>query len=77
MLLAHVDAEAAPGDSLYSADLDGQASGTVVNAAPAPSGGYDLLAVAQVESAKSQTLHLKSLDGAALSLKPLPYTLPE
>jgi folate-binding protein YgfZ len=77
MFLAHVDAEAAPGDSLYSADLGGQASGTVVNAAPAPAGGFDILAVAQVESAQTQTLHLKSLDGAPLSLKPLPYALPE
>jgi hypothetical protein len=77
MFLAHVDAEAAPGDSLYSADLEGQTSGTVVNAAPAPAGGFDLLAVVQVESAKSQTLHLKSPGGAALSLRPLPYALPD
>jgi folate-binding protein YgfZ len=77
MFLAHVDAEAAPGDNLYSADLAGQATGTVVNAALAPSGGFDVLAVAQVESANTQTLHLKAADGAALSLKPLPYALPE
>ncbi|MFN3543906.1 MAG: YgfZ/GcvT domain-containing protein [Thiobacillus sp.] len=77
MFLAHAGAEAAPGDSLFSADLEGQASGTVVNAAPAPGGGYDLLAVAQVESAANQTLHLRSLDGPALTLKPLPYALPE
>jgi folate-binding protein YgfZ len=77
MFLAHVDAEAAPGDSLYSADIEGQATGTVVNAAPAPGGGFDLLAVAQVESATTQVLHLKAADGAALTLKSLPYTLPE
>ena len=77
MFLAHVDAEAAPGDSLYSADIEGQATGTVVNAAPAPTGGFDMLAVAQVESVNTQTLHLKAADGAALSLKPLPYALPE
>ena len=77
MFLAHVDAEAAPGDNLYSADIEGQATGMVVNAAPAPSGGFDVLAVAQVESANTQTLHLKAADGAALRLKPLPYALPE
>ena len=77
MFLAHVDAEAAPGDNLYSADMEGQASGTVVNAAPAPSGGYDLLAVAQVESANTQTLHLGTVNGAALHLKSLPYAVPE
>ncbi|WP_296753855.1 folate-binding protein [Thiobacillus sp.] len=77
MFLAHVDAEAAAGDSLYSADLAGQTTGTVVNAAPAPAGGFDVLAVAQVESANTHTLHLKAADGAALTLKPLPYALPE
>lgn len=77
MFLAHVDAAAAPGDHLYSADMDGQATGTVVNAATSPAGGVDALVVAQVESATTQTLHLKALDGAALSLKPLPYVLPE
>jgi len=77
MFLAHVDAAAAPGDHLYSADMDGQATGTVVNAATAPTGGFDALVVAQVESAAAQTLHLKALDGAPLSLRPLPYALPE
>ncbi|MBI3431564.1 MAG: folate-binding protein YgfZ [Hydrogenophilales bacterium] len=77
MFLAHVEATAAPGDSLYSADIEGQATGTVVNAAPAPAGGFDVLAVAQVESANTQTLHLKAADGAVLALKPLPYVLPE
>jgi hypothetical protein len=77
MFLAQVNAEAAPGDALYSADMTGQATGTVVNAAPAPGGGFDVLVVAQVESANTQTLHLKTADGAALTLKPLPYALPE
>ena len=77
MFLAHVDVEAEPGDSLYSADFEEQVTGTVVNAAPAPTGGFDVLAVVQVESANTQTLHLKAIDGAALSLKPLPYAMPE
>ncbi|MEQ1591767.1 MAG: folate-binding protein [Thiobacillaceae bacterium] len=77
MFLAHIDVSAAPGDSLYSADMNGQATGMVVNVAPAPDGGFDLLAVMQVESAKSSTMHLKALDGAALTLKPLPYAMPE
>ncbi len=77
MFLAHVDSEAAPGDSLYSADMDGQATGMVVNVAPSVEGGVDLLAVMQVESAKSSTMHLKALDGPTLTLKTLPYSLPE
>ncbi len=77
MFLAHVDAEAAPGDHLYSADHEGQASGTVVNAAPAPDGGFDVLAVARMDSATAHTLHLKAADGAPLAIKPLPYALPD
>ena len=77
MFLAHVDVAATPGDSLYSADMDGQATGMVVNVAPAAEGGFDLLAVMQVESAKSSQMHLKGLDGPALTLKSLPYSLPE
>ena len=77
MFLAHVDSDAAPGDSLYSADMDGQVTGMVVNTAPAAEGGFDVLAVMQMESAKSSTMHLKALDGAPLVLKPLPYSLPE
>ncbi|HMM47895.1 MAG TPA: folate-binding protein YgfZ [Thiobacillaceae bacterium] len=77
MFLAHLDDAAAPGDQLYSADIEGQATGTIVNAAPAPGGGYDVLAVAQVDSAANQVLRLKAADGAALTLRPLPYAVPD
>jgi folate-binding protein YgfZ len=79
MYLAHLDGSEAPdaGDNLYSPDMEGQASGMVVNAAPAPGGGFDLLAVAQIESvAARQPIHWKTADGAVLSLKDLPYSLP-
>jgi folate-binding protein YgfZ len=78
MYLAHVDSDhaPAPGDSLYTPDLGDQASGMVVNTAPAPGGGYDLLAVAQIESINnSQPLHWKTADGPVLTIKPLPYSL--
>jgi len=77
MLLAHVDAVGPPlaGDALFSLDPDGQVSGMVVNAQAAPDGGYDLLAVAQTASVAQSTLHLKSADGPALSVQPLPYAL--
>ena len=77
MFLAHTDAQPTPGDSLYSADMDGQATGMVVNVAPAAEGGFDLLAVMQVESAKSSQMHLKTMHGPMLTIKPLPYSLPE
>jgi folate-binding protein YgfZ len=82
--LAHIDAPADPGsseqpqagDELFSADMEGQASGMIVNAAPAPSGGYDVLAVVQNSSRETQTVHWKSLQGAALQFLQLPYPLP-
>jgi len=77
MVLAHVDAPAVPGDSLYSDDIGEQASGTVVNAAAAPDGGHDLLAVVQIESARKHPLHLGDPRGPTLALKPLPYAVPE
>ncbi len=76
--LAHVaDGPApVPGADLYSDDLGGQASGMVVNAAPAPGGGFDLLAVIQIASAAAQPIHLGALDGPALALAALPYPVP-
>ena len=79
MYLAHIEGDAVPqaGDELYSADMEGQASGMIVNAAHAPSGGYDVLAVVQISSRETQTLHWKSLQGEALQFLPLPYPLPQ
>ena len=77
MFLANIAAPLAPqpGDELYSPDLAGQASGMIVNAAPAPDSGFDALAVISVESARTQPIHFKSLDGPALTLLPLPYAV--
>jgi folate-binding protein YgfZ len=78
MYLVHLDGDIAPapGDNLYTADMGDQASGTVVNTAPAPGGGFDLLAVAQIESMNSgQALHWKSVEGPVLTIKPLPYSI--
>jgi tRNA-modifying protein YgfZ len=65
------------GDELFSADMEGQASGMIVNASPAPSGGYDVLATVQINSRESQVVHWKSLGGEALQFMPLPYPLPD
>ncbi len=75
MFLAHMDCSDAPqaGDELFSADMEGQASGMIVNAAPAPGGGYDVLASVQTSSRETHTVHWKSLQGAELQFLPLPY----
>lgn len=77
MLLAHSTAPAQAGDALYSPASGGQAIGTVANAAPAPGGGYDLLAVVQTETAAGQPVSVGSPGGSPLVFRPLPYALPE
>jgi tRNA-modifying protein YgfZ len=79
MFLAHMDSSDTPqaGDELYSADMEGQASGMIINAAPAPGGGYDVLASVQTSSREAHTVHWKSLQGAGLQFLPLPYPLPD
>jgi len=79
MFLAHIDMLNAPdaGDELFSADMPEQASGMIVNVAPSPNGGYDLLAVVQLSSKASQSIHYKSLAGTKLQFLSMPYALPE
>ena len=62
-----------PADKLYSSTFAGQACGTIVDAAPAPEGGYDALAVVQIDQARDGNLHLRAVDGPVLALRDLPY----
>jgi tRNA-modifying protein YgfZ len=73
--LAHLETGETPqpGDKLYSADLGAQSSGMIVNAAPSPEGGFDVLAAIQISSAQGSGVHWKSPDGPPLKLLPLPY----
>ena len=75
MYLAHIASPSVPaaGDELYSADMEGQASGMIVNAERSPGGGFDVLAVIQISSAEAGPVHWKTPDGAVLELLPLPY----
>ncbi|HTQ76062.1 MAG TPA: folate-binding protein [Burkholderiales bacterium] len=75
MFLANVPAPARAGDPLFSDDLDGQSSGTVLNAEASPEGGYDILAVVQSASRERATFHLGSVGGPALRFLPLPYAV--
>ncbi|AOY00318.1 folate-binding protein YgfZ [Jeongeupia sp. USM3] len=74
MFRMHVDAEARAGDPLFSPEMNGQASGQLMLAAPSPRGGFEVLAVAQTASLE-HGLHLGSIDGPALSRLDLPYSL--
>lgn len=77
MYLAHVETEIAPqaGAELFSAEMEGQSCGMVVNAQAAPNGGYDLLAVIQIASQDAFPVHLTGLNGTRLQFQTLPYPL--
>jgi len=67
----------AAGDPLYSAAFGPeQASGRIVNGAQSGN-GYEALAVIQSASVASGDIHWGSLDGPQLTLKTLPYPIPD
>jgi len=76
MYLANIAGKEAPqpGDKLYSRGLADQATGMIVNASPSPDGGYDVLAVIQIERADADDVHWRAVDGTKLTLLPLPYS---
>ena len=70
MALAHAEGgeRPLPGHPVYSATFGGQAAGEVVDAAPSPDGGWDVLAVAQVEALRQRDLRLASPEGPVLRI---------
>ncbi|MEC5396411.1 CAF17-like 4Fe-4S cluster assembly/insertion protein YgfZ [Uliginosibacterium sp. H1] len=77
MYFAHIDTDTAPaaGADLYAPEFGEQSSGKLVSVAPAPQGGYDVLAVTQIASRESGNVHLGSLSGPVLQFGELPYTV--
>ncbi len=77
MIRAHVEAYAQPGpaDRLYAGEGSAQSAGTLVDAHPAPDGGFDLLAVVQLAALTEGELHLGASDGPTLERCGLPYSL--
>jgi len=65
-----------PGDRVYSPVFADQPCGTVVNAAPAPEGDAEFLAVVQLAAVASGNVRLGAPDGPRLTLLPLPYDVP-
>ena len=76
MHLFHVDGPPPlPGSRVFGAVFGDQACGTVVDAAPAPESGSDLLAVVQM-TALDGPLHVGTPEGPVLAPCALPYSLP-
>ncbi|MCW8945341.1 MAG: folate-binding protein YgfZ [Sedimenticola sp.] len=80
MYLASVntDTPPRPGDELFApGSASGQGAGRIVDARPSPSGGYELLAVAEIKSFEAGNLHLIDDQGPKLQPGKLPYTFEE
>ncbi|HVL75351.1 MAG TPA: folate-binding protein [Noviherbaspirillum sp.] len=78
MLPARVASDSvAPGMELFASADPGQPCGMVVNAAPAPSGGAELLVEIKLAAREEGSVHLGAADGPALEFLPLPYPLPQ
>lgn len=68
LVRAHVHAQARPGDALLATTEN---RGVVVNAAPSPDGGTDMLAVVHA-SALEEKLRLRDASGPEVHVSPLP-----
>ena len=78
MYLAHTESGHQPraGALVFAVDdKSEQGIGRVVQAQPAPHGGFDLLVVLQIANAKSNLVHLYKPDGPVLTLQELPYSV--
>ncbi|WP_373974414.1 folate-binding protein YgfZ [Chitinibacter sp. SCUT-21] len=71
----HVDSlDAQAGQDVFSPEMNGQPSGKIMLAAPAPQGGMELLVVAQIASLE-HGLHLGDVNGPLLHNLALPYAM--
>lgn len=75
--VAHANAAMADGQEIFAATDADQPVATVVQAAPAPDGGFDAIISAQLSAVDSGSLHVGASNGPVLQLLALPYALLE
>lgn len=69
------DVRPLPGIELFSPQsASGQGAGRIVDAAPAPTGGFEALAVIEIACAEDGQVFLGAMDGPLLQILDLPYT---
>lgn len=74
--IVHADSALEAGTEVFAVSDAEQATGTVVQAAAAPGGGWDAIVSMQISSAE-EGLTAGSASGTPLTLRPLPYALLE
>ncbi|MDI1244486.1 MAG: folate-binding protein [Rhodoferax sp.] len=73
--LAHADVELKAGQELFVPDDASQPCGLVVQAAPAPEGGFDAIVSMQISAYESGSVRALAEDGPLLALQAAPYPL--
>lgn len=73
--LAHCEAPLTAGDALFAPDDATQPCGMVVQAAAAPTGGFDAIVSMQITAFAAAGVHAVQPDGPLLLLSPPPYPL--
>jgi len=73
--LAHADTALKSGDELFAPEDASQPCGLVVQAAPAPEGGFDAIVSMQISAFEVGGVRALGADGPLLSLQPAPYPL--
>jgi folate-binding Fe-S cluster repair protein YgfZ len=77
MYLGHIDVDRPPrpGTTAYAESFGDQSAGTVVAAEKSPTGGVDLLCVAQISAAADDILYIDTTESGkvAITIRPLPY----
>jgi folate-binding protein YgfZ len=73
--VVHADAAMEAGAEVFAADDDSQPVATIVQAAPAPQGGFDAILSGQLSAVERGSVHLGSSQGPTLQFLPLPYAL--
>ena len=79
MYRIHIDTgdTVASGEQLYAAgSSSGQGTGNIVSAQPDPEGGYQALAVIDINDAENHPLQLIDENGPVIKLLGLPYSIP-
>ena len=74
--IVHADSALEAGTEVFAASDADQATGTVVQAAPAPQGGWEAIVSMQI-SAADEVLTAGSATGPVLTVQALPYALLE
>ncbi len=75
--LVHSAGDMQPGQSVFAPDDAEQPVATVVQAAAAPTGGFDAIISGQTTAIEAGALHLGDTSGTQLTVLPLPYSLLE